>query len=104
MLLDRQYLDVPNPYVYVISDFTKEIVEFCQKHKRMEDHIKKGVVDFAVFSNSFLLQTENSAPYVAFIWSLYSDLGYLLKNSYFMCPTYTQTKLLTICLTYPRRS
>ena len=25
-------------------------MEFCQKHKRMEDHIKKGVVDFAIFS------------------------------------------------------
>jgi len=36
----------------VITDFTSNIVEFCQKHKRMQEHITEGVVDFAVFSTN----------------------------------------------------
>ncbi|KAK8794170.1 hypothetical protein JH06_0410 [Blastocystis sp. subtype 4] len=41
---------VKRPFVYVITDFTSNIVEFCQKHKRMQEHITEGVVDFAVFN------------------------------------------------------
>lgn len=40
---------VPKPYLYVISDFTQNIVDFCKSHKRMAEHINRGVVDFAVF-------------------------------------------------------
>lgn len=43
-------IGVQKPFVYVISDFTENIVDFCKKHKRMEEHIQKGIVDFAVFS------------------------------------------------------
>lgn len=42
---------VPKPFVYVVTDFTENIVDFCKKHKRMEEHIQKGVVDFALFSS-----------------------------------------------------
>ena len=44
------YIGVEKPFVYVITDFTSNIVEFCQKHKRMQEHITEGVVDFAIFS------------------------------------------------------
>ena len=44
---------VPKPFVYVVTDFTENIVDFCKKHKRMEEHIQKGVVDFALFSSLF---------------------------------------------------
>lgn len=48
--IDYDILGVKRPFVYVITDFTSNIVEFCQKHKRMQEHISEGVVDFAVFS------------------------------------------------------
>lgn len=40
---------VAKPYMYVISDFTQNIVDFCKSHKRMQEHINRGVVDFALF-------------------------------------------------------
>lgn len=42
---------VSKPFVYVITDFTSDIVSFCQNHKRMQEHIAEGVVDFAVYSD-----------------------------------------------------
>ena len=50
--IDCNNLGVKRPFVYVITDFTSNIVEFCQKHKRMQEHITEGVVDFAVFSTN----------------------------------------------------
>lgn len=41
---------VSKPLVYVITDFTSDIVSFCQNHKRMQEHIAEGVVDFAVYN------------------------------------------------------
>lgn len=48
------WLGVAKPYMYVISDFTQNIVDFCKSHKRMQEHINRGVVDFALFGISLL--------------------------------------------------
>lgn len=48
--MDWLCVGVSKPFVYVITDFTSDIVSFCQNHKRMQEHIAEGVVDFAVYS------------------------------------------------------
>lgn len=43
------------PFVYVMTDFVKENLEFWQKHPRLEAYFTKGVLDCALYKND---QTE----------------------------------------------
>ncbi|KAK8789859.1 hypothetical protein WA158_006639 [Blastocystis sp. Blastoise] len=54
---------VEKPFVYVISDFTDKLVNFCHNHKSLKEFIDQGILDFALFDaevdNSIHLMEHN---------------------------------------------